>query len=48
MADQTVRLPDPALRAALEAVADVEGRIPRAIAALGPVDGRDVVLIDPD
>lgn len=47
MADQTVRLPDPELRAALEAAADVEGRIPRTIAELGPVDGRDVLLLDP-
>lgn len=48
MADQTVRLADPVLRAALTAAADPEGRIPRALAELGPVDGRDCLLLDPD
>jgi hypothetical protein len=34
------------LSAHLARVLDVEGKIPRAIEALGPVEGRDVVVID--
>ena len=36
----------PGLAEQLARVLDVEGKIPRAIEALGPVGGRDVVLID--
>ncbi|MFO1541232.1 MAG: hypothetical protein ACKOTZ_12455 [Chloroflexota bacterium] len=48
MADLPVQLADPALRDALIAAADPEGRIPRALAELGPLADRDVVLLDPD
>jgi hypothetical protein len=34
------------LSAQLARILDVEGKIPRAIEALGPVEGRDVVVID--
>jgi hypothetical protein len=39
---------DPVLTSALAQVFDLEGRIGRAIEALGPVAGRDVVLLDGD
>jgi SAM-dependent methyltransferase len=32
----------------LAAALDIEGKIPRAFAALGPIDGRDVLLLDAD
>ncbi len=37
---------DPGLRERLAACLDVEGKIPRTLDALGPVAGRDVVLVD--
>lgn len=37
---------DPVLTERLARVLDVEGKIPRAIEALGPVAGRDVVIVD--
>jgi len=37
---------DGGLSEQLARVLDVEGKIPRAIEALGPVDGRDVVVVD--
>lgn len=37
---------DPGLSEQLARVLDVEGKIPRALEALGPVAGRDVVLVD--
>ena len=37
---------DGALRERLSSVLDVEGKIPRALEALGPVAGRDVLLLD--
>lgn len=44
MADLPFLLPDPlALR--LRTAADAEGKIPRALAALGPLAGRDVALL---
>lgn len=46
MADFPFELPDDALAARLAACVDVEGKIPRALEALGPVAGRDVALID--
>jgi len=36
------------LDARLAAALDVEGKIPRALAALGPIDQRDVLLLDTD
>lgn len=45
MADQTVRLPDPILRERLAAAIDREAKIPRALAELGPVEGRAVVVL---
>ena len=36
---------EPALGAALSRALDVEGKIPRALEALGPIVGRDVVLV---
>lgn len=46
MADFPFELADDALAARLAACVDVEGKIPRALEALGPVAGRDVALID--
>lgn len=46
MADLPLQLPDPELSAQLARVLDVEGKIPRAFEALGPVADRDVVLLD--
>jgi hypothetical protein len=46
VADQTVRLPDPILRERLAAAIDREAKIPRALAELGPVDGRSVVVLE--
>ncbi len=37
---------DPDIAARLDASLDVEGKIPRALETLGPVAGRDVLLID--
>lgn len=45
MADLPVELPD-GLDATLSRALDVEGKLPRAIEALGPVGGRDVLLLD--
>lgn len=39
---------DPALTSALAAVFDLEGKVGRALEALGPVAGRDVLLLDGD
>jgi SAM-dependent methyltransferase len=47
VADFPFDLP-PDLRARLAGVIDAEGKIPRALGALGPLDARDVVLIDGD
>ena len=44
MADLPVLLPE-GLNATLSRVLDIEGKIPRAIEALGPVSGRDVLLV---
>ena len=46
MADFPFRLSDPALHARLAAAVDREGKIPRALEALGPVAGQRVVLLD--
>ncbi len=45
MADLPIDLDD-GLAERLARVLDVEGKIPRALEALGPVAGRDVVLVD--
>jgi len=45
MADLPIEL-DAALAGTLAHALDVEGKIPRALEALGPVAGRDVVLVD--
>jgi hypothetical protein len=45
VADLPIELPDH-LGERLFRVLDVEGKIPRALEALGPVAGRDVVLLD--
>ena len=45
MADLPVELPD-GLDSALSRALDIEGKLPRAIEALGPVSGRDVLLVD--
>lgn len=45
MADLPIELPDH-LGERLFGALDVEGKIPRALEALGPVAGRDVVLLD--
>ena len=47
MADLPVTLPASAAER-LAAVLDVEGKIPRALDALGPIADRDVALVDPD
>jgi hypothetical protein len=38
------RVPHPA--ASLAGVADIEGKLPRALVAVGPLDGRDAALVD--
>ena len=45
VSDLPVTLPDP-LASRLAAALDVEGKIPRALDALGPLSGRDVALVD--
>ena len=45
MADLPFNLPKPLARR-LRAAADAEGKIVRALDALGPLDGRDVALLD--
>lgn len=45
MADLPVELTD-GLDAALSRALDIEGKLPRAIEALGPVSARDVLLVD--
>jgi hypothetical protein len=45
MADLPIEL-DAALGGRLARALDVEGKIPRAFETLGPVDGRDVLLVD--
>jgi SAM-dependent methyltransferase len=45
VADLPVELSD-GLDAALSRALDVEGKLPRAIEALGPVSGREVLLVD--
>jgi SAM-dependent methyltransferase len=45
MADVPLEL-DAALEGRLARALDVEGKIPRTLEALGPVSGRDVVLVD--
>lgn len=46
MADLPIELPDAAQAARLAHALDVEGKIPRALDALGPIAGRDVLLVD--
>ncbi len=46
MADLPLTFADPDLTARLTASLDVEGKIPRALEALGPIGGRDVLLVD--
>lgn len=48
MSDLPVTFADPGLTARLAASLDVEGKIPRAIEALGPVADRDLLLVDGD
>jgi hypothetical protein len=45
VSDLPVALPDPLARR-LAAALDVEGKIPRALDALGPLSGRDVAWVD--
>ena len=45
MADLPIEL-EPRLSAQLARALDIEGKIPRALEALGPVGGRDVTLVD--
>jgi hypothetical protein len=46
VADQTLRLPDAGLHERLAAAIDREGKIPRALDALGPIADRRVVVLD--
>lgn len=46
MSDLPFEVADPGLAARLAAVLDEEGKIPRALEALGPLAARDVVLLD--
>ncbi len=46
MSDLPSFLADPAIAARLASVLDVEGKLPLALEALGPVADRDVVLLD--
>ena len=48
MSDLPFAPADPGLAARFAACLDVEGKIPRALEALGPVAGRDVLLVDCD
>ena len=48
MADYPFSLADPRLQAAIERSVDQEGKIPRALEALGPVKGQRVVVLDAD
>lgn len=48
MADLPIDLPDPELAGRLAGALDVEGKILRALEALGPIAGRDVVLVNGD
>lgn len=48
MADFSVRVADEAVRARLETAIDREGKIPRAIGELGPIEGQRVILLDAD
>ncbi len=47
VADPSIRLQEPDLRSRLLRAIDVEGRIPAALEALGPVSDRDVALMEP-
>ena len=46
MPDLSIALPTPQLHEAFLAIVDVEGKLPAAIQSLGPVIGRDVVVLD--
>jgi SAM-dependent methyltransferase len=48
VSDTSFPLPDDAIAPRLLAAFDAEGKIPRALAALGPIEGSDVVLLDAD
>jgi len=48
VSDLPIELPDPELTGRLARALDVEGKIPHALDALGPIRGRDVVLVDGD
>jgi hypothetical protein len=48
MSDLPFSLVEPELAARLDACLDVEGKIPRALEALGPVAGREVLLVGAD
>jgi SAM-dependent methyltransferase len=48
VSDLPLELRDPELTDRLARALDVEGKIARAFDALGPIDGRDVVLVDGD
>jgi len=48
VADLPIDLPDPELAGRLAGALDVEGKILRALEALGPIAGRDVVLVNGD
>ena len=45
MADVPLEL-DAALEGRLARALDIEGKIPRVLDALGPIGGRDVILVD--
>ncbi len=47
MSDLPFTPADPGLAARFAACLDVEGKIPRALESLGPVAGRDVLVVDP-
>ena len=46
--DQPLSPSDPALLSLLDGAIDAEGKIGRALEALGPLSGRDVLLLDAD
>jgi hypothetical protein len=48
MADLSMAVADVAIRQRLASRVDAEGKIARALSALGPIDGRQVVLLDAD
>jgi hypothetical protein len=48
VSDLPLELPGPELTDQLTRALDAEGKIPRAFEALGPIAGRDVVLVDGD